>query len=226
MSTPTPDLAEAEQWLRDCADDETRTEGDWRIASRGPATVLMAEYDRRGTALEQAEAFGIGEWRVTQWAYDQADRVMHEAKDALAAARSTPGAPTPDCCDFCPSNVHAEGNDEDTHTHGEACCQYIPPGFHLREDPEYGDMLVALPASPGADTPAGEPAVGSVVLAANGEAFQRAEDGYWRSSTGRSHGWRYMQQAFSPLALLAARSPQSTPAPPATEEPQPAEGAS
>lgn len=51
--------------------------------------MLLAEYDRRGDALEQAEHFGIGEWRVTQWAYDQAVRVMNEAKAAAIEARAS-----------------------------------------------------------------------------------------------------------------------------------------
>lgn len=47
-----------------------------------------------------------------------------------------------------------------------------------------------------------EPDTGSVVLSASGDAFQRGEDGWWRSGSGRSHGWPYLLQKFGPLTLL------------------------
>lgn len=46
------------------------------------------------------------------------------------------------CCAFCPPDVH--DSDEPRHTHGEACCQHIPPGHTVREDPEYGELTVPL----------------------------------------------------------------------------------
>lgn len=53
--------------------------------------TLAAEVRALRAELEQADHFGRGEFRVTTWAYEQALRVMREAKDEVVAlAARTP----------------------------------------------------------------------------------------------------------------------------------------
>lgn len=56
---------------------------DWRQSSLSRGDDL----ERLRGELRQADTFGRGEFRVTQWAYDQAVRVMNERGDAIKRAR-------------------------------------------------------------------------------------------------------------------------------------------
>lgn len=62
-----------------------------------------------------------------------------ERADGFWALRITPDQ---ECCRFC-TDPHTEGA-EPVHTHGEDCCEYIPPGYMIREDPDHGEMLVPI----------------------------------------------------------------------------------
>jgi hypothetical protein len=55
------------------------------LAVRDERDALRAEVERAREELAQADRFGRGEFRVTTWAYDQAVRVMHEAKARASA---------------------------------------------------------------------------------------------------------------------------------------------
>lgn len=76
--TRAAELADAERWARDAMNGTVPSH----------LATLLAEYDRRGVALEHAEHMGIGEFRVTQWAYEQAVRVMNERGAELDRVRA------------------------------------------------------------------------------------------------------------------------------------------